>query len=123
MITFTIKPELETLEIESDGVTWSSYTNWEGYRQLLHDNLSINEDPWNDEMAVILKEIKRRLKEERKKEDNKMSESLNSLGEMAGKRKHYFDIDNRLYYALKAKNINMTKFINLAIAEKLSKNE
>ena len=123
MINFTIKPELETLEIESDGITWSSYTNWDGHRQLLHDSLSINEAPWNDEMVIILREIKTRLKSEKKKDNEKLSESLTSLGEMAGKRKHYFDIDNRLYYALKAKNVNMTRFINNAIMEKLTKEE
>ena len=122
MINFTIKPELETLEIESDGITWSSYINLDGHRQLLHDNLSINENPWNDEMIVILREIKNRLKSEKKKENDKMSESLNSLGANVGKKSYRFDLDNRLFFLMKEKNVVISKFINEAIREKLERN-
>lgn len=122
MITFTIKPELETLEIESDGITWSSYTNWDGHRQLLHDNLSINENPWNDEMAIILREIKNRLKSERQLEVKKTNEALDSLGADVGKKSYRFDLDNRLFFLMKQKNVVISKFINQAIKEKLERN-
>jgi hypothetical protein len=122
MINFTIKPELETLEIESDGITWSSYTNWDGHRQLLHDSLSINEAPWNDEMTIIIKEIKNRLKSERQLEAKKANEVMNSLGNDVGKKSYRFDLDNRLFFLMKEKNIVISKFINEAIREKLERN-
>lgn len=122
MINFTIKPELETLEIESDGITWSSYTSWGGHRQLLHDNLSINENPWNDEMIVILREIKTRLKSERQLEVKKTNEAMGSLGANVGKKSYRFDLDNRLFFLMKEKNVVISKFINEAIREKLERN-
>jgi hypothetical protein len=124
MINFTIKPELETLEIESDGITWSSYTNWDGHRQLLHDSLSINETPWNDEMAIILREIKNRLKSEKKKEITQLNESLKSFGDNdLGKSYYPCRIDKRLIIEMKSRGVVITRFINEAIAEKLTKEE
>jgi hypothetical protein len=88
---------------------------------IFYNEVPLTEAPWNDEHAQILKEIKNRLKAHKALEDKKLSERIDSLGVDIGKRYYSFQMDNRLYHAMKAKGLNMTKFINEAIAEKLTR--
>ena len=82
-------------------------------------DFTLNEEPWTDELKSIMKAIKEAQKEAKKAQESALSAKIQSLGEEAGTRDYRFRMDNRLYYALKSKGVNVTQFINLAIAEKL----
>jgi len=114
MITFKIPP---FERIETDGITFSTYANG----QLFHENVPLNEDPWNDEMELIIKECRARIKVERAREIERLESVSSSLGESAGKKSYRFDLDNRLYFAMKSKGVVVSRFINEAIAEKLQR--
>jgi hypothetical protein len=103
--------------IETDGITFSSYLNG----MLFHSEISLNENPWNDEMELIIKECRTRIKVERAREVERVEQSISLLGENAGKKSYRFDLDNRLYFAMKSKGVVVSRFINEAIAEKLQR--
>lgn len=99
--------------------TDSEFTAFDG-DMVFYSAVPLSEEAWNEEHEAILKEIKSRLKAQRTLETKKFNERIDSLGDDIGRRYYSFQLDNRLYHAMKAQGLNMTKFINLAIAEKLN---
>lgn len=93
-----------------------------GDNMAFYNEVPLSEAPWNDEHAQILKEIKSRLKSERQLEIKKANEAMSSLGADVGKKSYRFDLDNRLFFLMKEKNVVISKFINEAIREKLERN-
>jgi hypothetical protein len=103
--------------VETDGSTFSTYLNG----MLAHEAVSLFETPWNNEMAEVIKACKLRLKMERKKENDLIANSLEQFGVDTGKDYYPCRIDKRLIIEMKKRNLVITKFINLAIAEKLQR--
>jgi len=69
-----------------------------------------------NEAMRLLKGI---VKAENAREESKFKNTIESFGEDAGTRKKEFSLKNVLY--VKIKHLNMNKFINQAIAEKLER--
>jgi len=89
---------------------------------VFYSEVPLTEAPWNDEHEAILKEIKNRLKSHKALEAKKSNEAINSLGQDVGRKSYRFDLDNRLFFLMKEKNVVISKFINEAIREKLERN-
>ena len=87
-----------------------------------YNEVPLTETPWNDEHESILKEIRSRLKSHKALEAKKSNEAINSLGQDVGRKSYRFDLDNRLFFLMKEKNVVISKFINEAIREKLERN-
>lgn len=106
------------LTIKYDNSSFSAYEGDICY----YDNVSLNEPPWNDEHEAILKEIKKRLKISARNNNKELSEKLKTFGALdIGKDYYPCRIDKRLIAEMKARNLVITKFINSAIAEKLTR--
>lgn len=115
MIQFKITHDRVELDIiEQPNGRFHGYVNEDLYYDILED-----EEPYNDEMKAIQAQIKAHRRAEKKASEAALSSKLEEMGEASGKRMHHFYLDNRLYYAIKAKNVKISQFINEAIAEKL----
>lgn len=122
MINFDYKAGTEILNVTSDGITFSSTMKVQGMDIIFHDNISLNESPWDDDMRSIIAEIKSRIKNQKKKEVISLESKLKSFGDIDLGRDYYpCRLDKRLLAAMRSQGVVITKFINEAIAEKLTK--
>lgn len=79
------------------------------------------EDQYSVEAAVV-RAIDNHRKESKARSSKELKDALKSVGEHdLGKSYYSVRLDNRLLIEMKARELNITKFINLAIAEKLTR--
>jgi hypothetical protein len=87
---------------------------------IFHD-MTIHDSPYNHEHKELIRFVKNHLKQLKIEASKDSLNFINSLGIDAGLRSYHFNIDNRLLFELKKRNLVISRFINNAISEKLER--
>lgn len=106
----------------SGGVLFDIYVDMFGDGVMIKTREMVSldhDDNDDDDTNEFKKRIKSLIKENKTTENNTIFNNISSLGADVGTRKKEFALDNRLYY--KIKSLNMNRFINNAILEKLER--
>lgn len=90
---------------------------------LFFDPIPLKDIDWAKDNGEIEQMLFEAMDEHIRASKKEYAKKIDSFGEDIGRSRKHFDIDNRLHIRLKSLNVNMTKFINEAIAEKLTREE